>query len=123
VRLIIIAIGGVLGSLARYALDLALPWTGGIAWSTLLVNILGSLVIGVVATTVVHTRPWVRPFVIVGVLGGFTTFSAFALQAGTLLDSGQVAAALGYVALTLVGGIVAVEAGAAVGTRMRGVTT
>lgn len=122
-RLLLIAVGGVVGSLARYGLDAALPGTGSMAWSTLLVNVIGSLLIGLVATTVVHTRAWVRPMVIVGVLGGFTTFSAFALEAATLLDEGRVPAALGYVALTLGGGLVAVEAGAALGTRLRGART
>ncbi|MEI8260936.1 MAG: CrcB family protein [Actinomycetes bacterium] len=116
-RLLQIALGGAVGSLARFGLDQALPWNEGVPWVTLIINVVGALAIGLVATTVVEMRSWVRPVVIVGVLGGFTTFSAFALQTGTLLDAGHVVQALVYLALTMVGGLVAVELGAAWGPR------
>jgi CrcB protein len=123
VRLLQIALGGAVGSLARYGIDQTLPWSDGFPWATLIINVVGALAIGVVATTVVDMRPWVRPVVIVGVLGGFTTFSAFALQTGTLLDAGHVMQALVYLALTMVAGLVAVEIGAALGPRFRRVTS
>lgn len=123
VRLLQIALGGAVGSLARFGLDQAMPWNEGFPWATLIINVVGALAIGLVATTVVETRPWVRPVVIVGVLGGFTTFSAFALQTGTLLDAGHVVQALVYLALTMVGGLVAVELGAAWGPRLRRVSS
>jgi CrcB protein len=115
----VVAAGGVLGSLGRLAVELAIPWSGVLPWATLIVNIVGALAIGVLATTIVEVRPWVRPFAITGVLGGFTTFSAFALQTGVLLDAGSTAAAAAYVAITLVGGLVAVAVGAELGPRMR----
>ncbi|MCX8526677.1 MAG: fluoride efflux transporter CrcB [Candidatus Nanopelagicales bacterium] len=122
-RLLQIALGGAVGSLARYGIAQTLPWSDGFPWATLIINVVGALAIGVVATTVVDMRPWVRPVVIVGVLGGFTTFSAFALQTGTLLDAGHVMQALVYLALTMVAGLVAVEIGAALGPRFRRVTS
>jgi CrcB protein len=116
-RLAVIALGGVLGSLARYAVSLlAGPWDGaGWPWATMTVNIVGCLAIGVVATwTLAHPdREWIRPFAITGVLGGFTTFSAFALETGVLIDAGQVLTAGLYVAVTMVVGMLAVRLGSA----------
>lgn len=116
-RLAVIALGGVLGSLARYAVSLVTgPWDGsGWPWATMVVNVVGCLAIGVVATsTIVHeSRPWVRPFAITGVLGGFTTFSAFALETGVLVDAGQVLTAGVYVGVTMVVGLGAVRLGSA----------
>jgi len=114
----LIAVGGVLGSLGRFALELALPWSGGLPWATLVVNLVGALAIGVVATSIATWRPWIRPFAITGVLGGFTTFSALALQTGVLLDGGHAATAAVYVAVTIAGGLLAVAAGAALGPRV-----
>lgn len=107
-----ISAGGVLGSEARYALTVALPdRAGGIPWTTLLVNVGGCLVMGVVMVLV---RGWgarfplLRPFVAVGVLGGFTTFSAYAVGIVRLLADGRPWPALAYLALTpalAVGGV------------------
>lgn len=115
-RLLVIAIGGVLGSLARYGVVLILgdrasaDWP----WATLSVNLVGALLIGVIAaSTVVRDGPhWVRLFLVTGILGGFTTFSAFALETGELLDAGRVAMAAGYVLVTMVAGLLAVRLGA-----------
>jgi fluoride exporter len=116
-RLLVIAVGGVLGSLGRYLVNLLMGgWDpSGWPWATMIVNGLGCLAIGVVATsTTVSGGPtWVRPFVITGILGGFTTFSAFALETGVLLDSGRAVAAAGYVAATMVIGLFAVRLGSA----------
>lgn len=118
-RLLAIAIGGVLGSLARYGLVLVLGERapGDWPWATLAVNVIGAALIGVLATSVMlRERPtWVRLFVITGVLGGFTTFSAFALETGELLDSGRVPMALAYVVVTMTVGLVAVRIGARYG--------
>lgn len=115
-RLVVIAIGGILGSLGRYGIALAVgdsdPATW--PWDTLAVNLIGAFLIGVIATlTAVRAAPdWVRPFAITGVLGGFTTFSAFALETSGLLDAGRVVLAAGYVLVTMVVGLLAVRAGA-----------
>ena len=116
----LVAVGGVIGSLGRFALERALPWGGGLPWATLLVNLIGALAIGVVVTTIAELRPWIRPFAVPGVLGGFTTFSAFALQTGVLLDGEEFAVAAVYIAVTIIGGLLAVAVGAALGPRLRG---
>jgi CrcB protein len=117
-RLAVIALGGVLGSVARYAVSLLVgPWDAhGLPWATLIVNVVGCLAIGIVATVaIIRDAPgWVRPFAITGVLGGFTTFSAFALETGVLLDSGLPMTAGVYVLVTMVTGLLAVRVGARV---------
>ncbi len=90
----LLALGGALGTLARYGLSLwAMPISQALPCGTLLVNILGSLVIGFFGTLTLADGKYpvsepVRLFVMVGVCGGFTTFSAFSLQTLDLLRSG-----------------------------------
>ena len=118
--LLAIALGGVVGSLGRYAVSVvAGGWTPGTwPWATLVVNVVGCLLIGILATRLTGTaRPWLRPFVLTGVLGGFTTFSAFALETGVLLDSGAWAVAAAYVLATMAVGLLAVRLGAALARR------
>lgn len=111
----VIAAGGVLGSLGRWGIGLAIaPWQGpGLPMSTLVVNITGCLAIGMLAglPRLNQGRSWARPFLITGVLGGFTTFSALSAEVGVLLEAGVVGTALMYLLLTLVGGLVAVAVG------------
>ena len=118
--LLAIALGGTLGSLARYAIAVAFEQAsaGDLPWATLTVNVVGCLLIGILATRLRSAeRPWVRPFVLTGVLGGFTTFSAFALETGVLLDAGRWATAGAYVLATMVLGLLAVRLGVAVAGR------
>jgi CrcB protein len=114
-RLVVIACGGMLGSMGRYAVGLAAGGWDGTAWpwATLIVNIVGAFVIGIVAVApnVTDGPALLRPFLITGVLGGFTTFSAFALETGVLLDAGRITTAALYVAATMVAGLVAVRLG------------
>lgn len=114
-RLLVIALGGILGSLGRFGVAEAVgPWDAGrLPWATLLVNVVGCLAIGMVAASaaVAAGPAWLRPFVITGVLGGFTTFSALALETGLLMDAGRVGLAVGYVAATMVAGLLAVRLG------------
>jgi CrcB protein len=100
-----VAAGSALGGLARYWLTGALAALTGprFPYGTLLINILGSFVIGVVAgITLTPTRmgmhPDVRIFLMVGICGGFTTFSAFSLQTLELIQTGDVIPAALYVA-------------------------
>lgn len=101
-----VALGGALGSMARFGLSgLAARTLGaGFPWGTLIVNVAGSLVIGVAAALMTADgRPLVagdaRSFVVVGVLGGFTTFSAFSLETFDLArNNGWVAAGTNVVA-------------------------
>lgn len=113
-----VAAGGVIGTLCRLGVSEAIgPWDGiGFPTATLLVNLIGCLAIGLLAAlpALAHERrSWARPFLITGVLGGFTTFSGIALEVGVLLEQGRVPTALGYLGLTMAGGIAAVAAGRA----------
>lgn len=107
-----VAAGGVLGSLARYAVS----GLGGWPWWILLVNVSGCLLIGVLMAVLLdRTAPHrlLRPFLGVGVLGGYTTFSAYAVDVQRLLADGRAAVALAYFLLTPVAALVAVWAGSA----------
>jgi fluoride exporter len=103
-----IFLGSALGGLARYgcgALAVSL-WGDLFPWGTLIVNIVGSYVIAGFATlTAPESRLYVPPlgrqFVMVGLCGGYTTFSAFSLESLSLLRAGRVPAALAYVALSI----------------------
>jgi CrcB protein len=99
-----VALGGALGSLARFWLTGAMGVLTGprFPWGTLLINVLGSFVIGLVAGVTltpvrVAMHPDMRVFLMVGICGGFTTFSAFSLQTLELLQSGDTWPAAGYV--------------------------
>lgn len=113
----VIAVGGTLGSLSRYAVDVALPHApGSFPWSTLLVNLSGCLLIGVLMVVIGEiTEPHrlVRPFLGVGVLGGYTTFSTAGVELQRLLDGHHNATALAYVVASLAGALIAVWAGVA----------
>jgi CrcB protein len=115
-----VAVGGVLGAEARYGLGLLWPAPGtAFPWTTLLINVVGCLVIGVFLVAVTEGRPahrLVRPFFGTGVLGGFTTFSTYCVDTRRLLVGHQPALAVGYLTGTLLAALVAVYAGAA-GTR------
>lgn len=108
-----VALGGASGALARYAIGRALPWDGqGWPLHTLAVNIIGGLLMGLVAG-VLQARGLggYGPLLLTGLLGGFTTFSAFSFETWTLFDQGQVPLALGYVFLSVTGAIAAVAGG------------
>jgi CrcB protein len=114
------AIGGALGALARWGLAEALPSPGGWPWATLLVNITGCFLLGLLLAVLGRRSPqpaWVPPFVGVGILGGYTTYSTFAVEVVVLVDDGAAALAAGYLLLSVAGGIAAVAAGALAGRR------
>jgi fluoride exporter len=113
-----VAAGGALGSLARFWLAAAMTALTGprFPWGTLLINVAGSAVIGVVAAATltparVAMHPDLRVFLMVGVCGGFTTFSAFSLQTLELLQSGDIWPAAGYIAGSTLFCLAAVWAG------------
>jgi fluoride exporter len=107
-----VAVGGAVGALARYGLARGIPWDGsGFPWATFVTNVVGCLVIGALVVWLVErgsAPDWVRPLLVTGVLGGFTTFSTFALEVRDLLAVGNGAIASIYVIATLVAGIAAV---------------
>jgi CrcB protein len=115
VAYLLAALGGALGALARWGVAEALPsQDGGWPWATLLVNLTGCLLIGVLTGVLANRSPepaWARPFLGVGVLGGYTTYSAFAVEVVVLADAGALPAALGYVLASVLGGVLAVAAG------------
>lgn len=99
--------GGAIGASARYLLSHAVMriGPGGFPFGTLLVNVLGSLILGVLAGLfALRLSPphALQAFLVTGVLGGFTTFSAFSLDVVTLVERGNLGLASAYVALSLV---------------------
>jgi len=120
--LVAVAVGGVVGALARYGLSVLWPTPfGAFGWTTLAVNASGCLLIGVLMGRLdrVSAPAWVRPALGVGVLGGYTTFSGYAAEA---LATGQrhgPPLAIAYLAATLVTAIVAVWLGTALAGRPR----
>lgn len=117
----VIALGGAVGAAARHALELAVPSAPGeVPWPTLLVNVVGCLLIGLLMAHVEAGRghPLLRPFLGAGVLGGFTTFSTYAVDVLGLAATGRGAAAVGYLLGTVLAALVAVLAGLAAGRRL-----
>lgn len=118
--LVVIAAGGVVGALARYGLSELLPHrTGEWPWSTWLTNVSGCLLIGVLMVFVTDVWPnqrYLRPFVGVGVLGGYTTFSTAMVDVQQQVRAGHAGVALLYLGGTVVAAVAAVTAGSAVTT-------
>jgi CrcB protein len=118
VAYVLAAFGGALGALARWGVATALPHSpGGWPWATLLVNLTGCLLLGALTAALTARSPeppWARPFLAVGVLGGYTTYSAFAVEVVELTDAGAAALAAGYVLVSVLGGVLAVAVGARV---------
>jgi fluoride exporter len=117
-----VAAGGALGSVARYWLAAFVAGLTGpyFPWGTLLINILGSFVIGwfgawTGSNGAVDVPPDIRVFVLVGICGGFTTFSSFSLQTLELLYAGEMLRAGSYIVGSVVLCLVAVWGGVALG--------
>ncbi|MEU6606752.1 fluoride efflux transporter CrcB [Streptomyces shenzhenensis] len=120
--LTVIAVGGAIGACARYAA--ALLWPTGTAdfpWTTLGVNAVGCLVIGVFLVAITEgwtAHPLLRPFFGTGVLGGFTTFSTYCADIERLVRAERVGLALAYLLATVVLALVAVRIGAVAARRL-----
>ena len=115
-----VGLGGFLGSMARYAVALAIgaPAAGRFPFATFAVNLAGCLLIGLLAglfSRMPAVPDAVRLFLVTGVLGGFTTFSAFGLETVLLLRRGEIAMALLYVGGSVLAGIAAVWLGLRLG--------
>ncbi|MEM1275926.1 MAG: fluoride efflux transporter CrcB [Pseudomonadota bacterium] len=116
-KLAIVAAGGAIGSGLRFlvghwSLKLLGP---GFPWGTMAVNVIGSFAMGVIAIVLLERVPggfakW-SPFIMTGILGGFTTFSAFSLDALLLIEKGKAGLALGYIAASVCLSIGALWAG------------
>ncbi len=112
----VIALGGAAGAAARYGLSVLVPEGGAGVWGTWVANVAGCLAIGVLMGVIdLAGTPHrlLRPFVGVGVLGGMTTFSTYAVEIGRLVTAGEAGTALLYLAGTLVTALAAVVAGLA----------
>lgn len=121
--LAVAAAGGALGATARYAVDASADRLGiALPWATLSINVVGCALMGLlVAYVLAHPARhalW-RPFLGAGVLGGFTTFSAFAGDAVLLADGGAWATSAAYVVATLLMGLLALWLGHALGDVLR----
>lgn len=114
--LLTVALGGALGASGRYLVNITAPrlFGHGFPYATIIVNVAGSFLMGMLVVVLAHksgTR--FAPFLLTGVLGGFTTFSAFSLDAARLWEAGQSATAAGYVVGSVVLALAALFAGMA----------
>lgn len=107
-----VAAGGAIGASARWFVGWLIEATAGASapgawpWPTLLVNLVGCALIGVAARSVERdSRSWA--FVVTGVLGGFTTFSAFAVELNDMAEADRLPLAIGYGGVTLAAGVAA----------------
>ncbi|MBG6216643.1 CrcB protein [Arthrobacter sp. CAN_A6] len=117
--------GGVLGTLARYGISVGVPEAGGWPVPTLLVNLGGSFLLGVLLEWLAFPRNAGRAQLLrlgagTGFLGAFTTYSAFAFDAVSMLDAGRIGAAAAYVSLSVLGGIACAAVGVVTASRWRG---
>jgi fluoride exporter len=117
-----VSVGGALGALARWGVSEALPHDGAqFPWSTLVTNVLGCFLLGVLMVVAVELLPHrhlVRPFLGTGVLGGFTTFSTFGLDTRSLLAADRPGPAAAYVVASVALGLAAVVAGLRIAERL-----
>jgi CrcB protein len=111
-----IAAGGAVGAVARYAVMIvaAQLWGAAFPWGTLTVNVVGSFILG--ALVEIFALVWspgegVRAFLVVGMLGAFTTFSTFSLDVVTLYERGALAATAAYIIASIVFSVGALFAG------------
>jgi CrcB protein len=120
--LLAVFVGGAIGTVSRFVLDSFHPTPPGhFPYATLIINLSGSLAIGLLIPVVeaLYARlPLARPFLVVGILGGWTTFSTLVVDADLLVRSGNLLVALGYLVATLIGGVALVMVGDAAGERL-----
>lgn len=115
-HLLLVAVGGAIGSGARHLINLAaLRWVGAaFPWGTLAVNILGAFFMGLAVELVARrfgSSQELRLFLTTGILGGFTTFSAFSLETVLLWQRGGHLSAAAYVAVSVAGSVAALLLG------------
>ena len=115
IECIVVGTGGFIGAVCRYSVGM-IPVKDGCAFPirTLMINIAGSFIIGIIAALAMKTdflNPRIVLFLKVGICGGFTTFSSFALETTDLMKEGRLHLAVIYTALSVILGILAVFAG------------
>ncbi|MEV4627609.1 fluoride efflux transporter CrcB [Micromonospora sp. NPDC049523] len=121
--LAVVAAGGALGAAARYGVATAWPTPSGhFPWTTLIINLTGCALLGILMAYVtgrIAPHRLVRPFLGTGVLGGYTTFSTYAVETRGLLAADRPLLACGYVLGTLAGALTAVWLGGRLLSRIR----
>ena len=120
-KFVMVALGGALGSMLRFAIGLAIPYKAGFPYATFLVNLLGSVLIGFAYVVIVEKTllgGHYRELLMVGLLGALTTFSTFSMEVVTMMQSQQLNVALVYVVTSLIFCIVAAFIGVAAGRMM-----
>ena len=112
---LLVMAGGAVGAALRFGLSRAVPVIAGVwPWATFVANVLGSLLMGVLAFWLARKGAQgeqVRLLLGVGVLGGFTTFSAFSLEVAQMIESGQLTMAFGYAIASVLVALTALFAG------------
>jgi CrcB protein len=109
-----IAVGGGLGTVARYLLSAAFPAGQGFPWAIFAVNVSGCFLLGLLVVYMLEVWPprrYLRPFLAIGLIGGYTTFSTYAAGVMTLLTSGRLSLADAYALSSVLAALVAVWAG------------
>lgn len=121
--LAVISVGGALGGMARYGVGRLAPVSADrFPWGTFSINLVGSFLLALLLVLVLEVWPptlYVRPFLGVGFLGAFTTFSTFALDVDRRLGSGHAPLALAYTVATLGAGLAAAYSGLLLGRLIR----
>ncbi len=120
--LALVGVGGAVGGLLRWTATVAVPEpVGRFPWTTFGINVLGSFALGLLVVGFVGrwgAPAWVRPALGTGLLGGFTTFSAYAHAVDVLATGGRVGTAAAYLVASVVAGVAAAAAGVALGSRL-----
>jgi fluoride exporter len=118
-RYLWVGLGGALGSIARYAISLNVDQTH-FPWATLGINISGAFILGAFLTLALgHLSIAVMTSIAVGVIGGYTTFSTFAWEGFTMGRTGRAHLAFVYLAVSIIGGLIAAWGGYTVGRAFR----
>ena len=114
-KILLVAIGSGLGGVLRYLVPCWIGAAKGFPWATLTVNVVGSLLIGLLSGLLARhggsSTESIRAFAVVGFCGGFTTFSTFSNETFSLIESSQWLSAVAYVSLSILAGLAAVFLG------------
>ncbi len=113
IQILAVAAGGALGSVCRYGIGVLTAGLG-FPWGTMIVNVVGSFIMGLLVaffTQNAEISQTTRLFLTVGILGGFTTFSAFSLDSVLLLQKGQTLAAVFYIVASVILSLAALAGG------------
>ena len=110
--ILLVGLGGMIGSIARYLIGISIN-NGTFPYATLIVNFVGSFAIGAIAGYALRSASFTdwRLFLATGICGGFTTFSSFSLECFQLLQQSRNIAALSYICISIICGILATIAG------------